>query len=55
MRLTFFLVVIVFLVNATFKHGVLEPLLFAVALAGLVVGYLVTVEVVKVRFFADRL
>ncbi|WP_054848111.1 magnesium-translocating P-type ATPase [Methanoculleus chikugoensis] len=33
MRTTFLLVLIVFLVNAVFKHGVLESLLFAVALA----------------------
>ncbi len=33
MRLTFLLVIVVFLVNAVFKHSVLESLLFAVALA----------------------
>ncbi len=33
MRTTFLLVLVVFLVNAIFKHGVLESLLFAVALA----------------------
>jgi len=34
MRTTFLLVLVVFLVNAVFKHGVLESLLFAVALDG---------------------
>jgi Mg2+-importing ATPase len=33
MQLVFFLVIFVFLVNALFRHGVLESLLFAVALA----------------------
>ncbi len=33
MRLTFLLVLVVFLINAVFKHSVLESLLFAVALA----------------------
>lgn len=33
MRTTFLLVLVVFLVNAVFKHGALESLLFAVALA----------------------
>jgi Mg2+-importing ATPase len=33
MRITFFLVIFVFMINALFKHGVLESLLFAVALA----------------------